>query len=256
MGCGISSALTGRGDSQLRLHNASPSTSSSRLSLEAKIVLLGDSGVGKSSIALRFSRGRFPLYHEVTIGAAFLQQTVRLAQGNQLKLHIWDTGGQERFRAMAPLYYRDAAGAVVVYDVTAPSSLEAVKFWTKELRQHLGSCCIVVAANKCDLLVGASDVTEEQQQQPQQQQQQQQEGEEEGPSSAAAPAETAADTEKYKNNLAQVKRGIEEVKSFCASNEFAFIECSAKTGQNVNRLFEDLARDVFMRLKDATPADI
>ncbi|KNC37608.1 Rab5b protein [Plasmodium falciparum RAJ116] len=70
---------------------------------KVKIVLLGDSGVGKSSIALYLCHGRFSEKHQVTIGAT-------------MKLHIWDTGGQERFRSMAPLYYRDAYGAVVVYD--------------------------------------------------------------------------------------------------------------------------------------------
>ena len=59
-------------------------------------MLLGDTGVGKSSLALRFSQGRFPPFHEVTIGAAFLQQIVRVDRGRQLKLYIWDTGGQER----------------------------------------------------------------------------------------------------------------------------------------------------------------
>ncbi len=61
--------------------------------LEGKVVLLGDSGVGKSSLSLRFCQGRFPTFHEVTIGAAFLQQVVRLRDGSQIKLHIWDTGG-------------------------------------------------------------------------------------------------------------------------------------------------------------------
>ncbi len=61
--------------------------------IEGKIVLLGDSGVGKSSLALRFCQGRFPNFHEVTIGAAFLQQVIKLKNGPQVKLHIWDTGG-------------------------------------------------------------------------------------------------------------------------------------------------------------------
>lgn len=246
MGCGFSSPLPARGDPQLRIQNATSKIPTSRLSLEGKIVLLGDSGVGKSSLALRFCRGRFPLYHEVTIGAAFLQQTVRLDQGNQLKLYIWDTGGQERFRAMAPLYYRDAAGAVVVYDITAPSSLEAVKFWTKELRQHLVRCSITVAANKSDLLEdsngGLSDdqLLEENR----------------GATSTLATADEAIEAQQSQKDLADIKRGVENVKSFCAANHFTFIECSAKTGHNVNRLFEDLARDVFMQLKDATPIEL
>ena len=89
----------------------------------------------------------------MTIGAAFLQQTVRLQDGNQIKLHIWDTGGQERFRAMTHLYYRDAAGAVVVYDSSDAGSFESVKYWASELRQKgpAAGVCLAVAANKCDV---------------------------------------------------------------------------------------------------------
>lgn len=120
--------------------------------MEAKVVLLGDSGVGKSSLALRFCQGRFSPFHEVTIGAAFLQQIVRLRDGSQLRLQIWDTGGQERFRAMTHLYYRDAGGAVIVYDCTETNSQESVKYWVQEL-QSKGpqGVCIAVAANKCDV---------------------------------------------------------------------------------------------------------
>ena len=119
--------------------------------LESKIVLLGDSGVGKSSISLRFCQGRFPSFHEVTIGAAFLQQTVRLRDGGQIKLSIWDTGGQERFRSMSSLYYRDASGAILVYDCTDASSFESVKYWVEELRSKgPPKVTIAVAANKSD----------------------------------------------------------------------------------------------------------
>ena len=119
--------------------------------LEGKVVLLGDSGVGKSSLSLRFCQGRFPNFHEVTIGAAFLQQTVRLRDGSQVKLHIWDTGGQERFRSMSSLYYRDAAAAILVYDCTDPTSFESVKYWVEELRtKGPPNVAIVVAANKSD----------------------------------------------------------------------------------------------------------
>ena len=119
--------------------------------LEAKVVLLGDSGVGKSSLSLRFCQGRFPTFHEVTIGAAFLQQTVRLRDGSQIKLSLWDTGGQERFRSMSSLYYRDAAGAILVYDCTDSASFEAVKYWVDELRSKgPAGVAIAVAGNKCD----------------------------------------------------------------------------------------------------------
>ena len=119
--------------------------------IEAKVVLLGDSGVGKSSLSLRFCQGRFPTFHEVTIGAAFLQQTVRLRDGSQVKLSLWDTGGQERFRSMSSLYYRDAAGAILVYDCTDTESFESVKYWADELRSKgPASVVLCVAANKSD----------------------------------------------------------------------------------------------------------
>merc|ERR1719420_1121880 len=129
-----------------------------RGTIEAKIVLLGDSGVGKSSLALRFCQGRFNPYHEVTIGAAFLQQIVRLRDGSQLKLHVWDTGGQERFRAMTHLYYRDAAGAVIVYDCTDAHSQASVMYWVHELQSKgPAHCCMAVAANKSDVESKAVD---------------------------------------------------------------------------------------------------
>jgi len=144
MGCAESRPVQGRG--------VNVESAAERQGKEAKVVLLGDSGVGKSSFALRFCQGRFSPFHEVTIGAAFLQQIVRLPDGSQLKLHIWDTGGQERFRAMAPLYYRDAAGAVIVYDCTDAASFEAVKYWASELRSKGPSnCSLLVAANKMDM---------------------------------------------------------------------------------------------------------
>ncbi|EDL47308.1 small GTPase Rab5b [Plasmodium vivax India VII] len=119
---------------------------------KVKIVLLGDSGVGKSSIALYLCHGRFSEKHQVTIGAAFLHHTIELKNGATMKLHIWDTGGQERFRSMAPLYYRDAYGAVVVYDSNNVESFNSLKYWINEIKSN-GSrnCCIMVVANKKDL---------------------------------------------------------------------------------------------------------
>ena len=82
-----------------------------------KLVLLGDSAVGKSSLVLRFVRGQFFEYQESTIGAAFLTQTVAL-NDTTVKFEIWDTAGQERYHSLAPMYYRGAAAALVVYDIT------------------------------------------------------------------------------------------------------------------------------------------
>ena len=82
-----------------------------------KLVLLGDSAVGKSSLVLRFVRGQFFEYQESTIGAAFLTQTVAL-NDTTVKFEIWDTAGQERYHSLAPMYYRGAAAAIVVFDIT------------------------------------------------------------------------------------------------------------------------------------------
>lgn len=86
--------------------------------VEYKIVLLGDATVGKSSIAQRFCKDVFEEVYEVTIGGAYLQKSLTLKNGKKIKIHLWDTGGAERFKAMAPLYYRDAVGALLVYDVS------------------------------------------------------------------------------------------------------------------------------------------
>ena len=116
-----------------------------------KLVLLGDSAVGKSSLVLRFVRGQFFEYQESTIGAAFLTQTVAL-NDTTVKFEIWDTAGQERYHSLAPMYYRGAAAAVVVYDITNRDTFQRAKQWVKELqKQGNANIVIAVAGNKSDL---------------------------------------------------------------------------------------------------------
>lgn len=121
--------------------------------LEAKIVLLGDTGVGKSSIAQRFTYDKFEENRDVTIGGAYLQHSYTLANGCSIKLHIWDTGGAERFRSMTHIYYKDAVGALLVYDITRAPTLDAAKHWVDELGNHADTKKMVLslAANKCDI---------------------------------------------------------------------------------------------------------
>lgn len=116
-----------------------------------KLVLLGESAVGKSSLVLRFVKGQFHDYQESTIGAAFLTQTVCL-DDTTVKFEIWDTAGQERYHSLAPMYYRGAQAAIVVYDLTNKDSFNRAKAWVKEL-QRLASPNIVIAlaGNKTDL---------------------------------------------------------------------------------------------------------
>eukprot|EP00474_Spongospora_subterranea_P009236 CRZ09694.1 hypothetical protein [Spongospora subterranea] len=119
--------------------------------LSYKLVLLGDSAVGKSSSCSRFVKRSFEEHGQPTIGAAFLTQTVEL-DGYSVKFEIWDTAGQERYRSLAPMYYRGAAAALIVYDITDDVSFEGAKSWITELQRH-GSPDIVIglAGNKSDL---------------------------------------------------------------------------------------------------------
>jgi small GTP-binding protein len=118
-----------------------------------KLVLLGEGAVGKSSLVVRFVRGEFTEYPESTIGAAFLTHTITIPPNDdQVKFEIWDTAGQERYRSLAPMYYRGAAAAVVVYDITSIESFNRAKTWVKEL-QSRGDTDIIIAlaGNKFDL---------------------------------------------------------------------------------------------------------
>jgi len=118
--------------------------------LNYKLVLLGDAAVGKSSSVERFVKNEFFEFQQPTIGAAFLTQTVQL-DDYIVKFEIWDTAGQERYRSLAPMYYRGAAAALVVYDITDADSFAGAKTWIEEL-QRQGSADIVIglAGNKCD----------------------------------------------------------------------------------------------------------
>ena len=115
-------------------------------------MLLGDSGVGKSCIVLRFVKGQFDPSSKVTVGAAFLSQTVALADSTTVKFEIWDTAGQERYASLAPLYYRGASAAAVVFDITSAESLTKAKFWVKELQKHASAQMVIaLVGNKIDL---------------------------------------------------------------------------------------------------------
>uniref|UniRef100_A0A673AH42 small monomeric GTPase n=1 Tax=Sphaeramia orbicularis TaxID=375764 RepID=A0A673AH42_9TELE len=116
-----------------------------------KLVLLGESAVGKSSLVLRFAKGQFQDNLESTIGAAFVTQTVCL-DDTTVKFEIWDTAGQERYHSLAPMYYRGAQAAIVVYDITNTDTFARAKNWVKELqRQASTNIVIALAGNKADI---------------------------------------------------------------------------------------------------------
>ena len=116
-----------------------------------KIVLIGDSGVGKSNILSRFTRHEFNLDTKTTIGVEFAQKTLHI-DGKVIRAQIWDTAGQERYRAITSAYYRGAVGALLVYDISKSHSFENVEKWLKELKDHADSQTVVMlTGNKSDL---------------------------------------------------------------------------------------------------------
>ncbi|KAM0915606.1 hypothetical protein ACQ4PT_010737 [Festuca glaucescens] len=118
----------------------------------AKLVLLGDVGTGKSSLVLRFVKGQFVEFQESTIGAAFFSQTLAV-NDETVKFEIWDTAGQERYHSLAPMYYRGAAAAIVVYDITNAASFTRAKKWVQELQaQGNRNTVMALAGNKADML--------------------------------------------------------------------------------------------------------
>lgn len=162
-----------------------------------KLVLLGEAAVGKSSLVLRFVSNDFQENKEPTIGAAFLTQKCTIGE-RTIKYEIWDTAGQERFASLAPMYYRNAQAAVVVYDITKPASFIKARHWVKELHEQANrDITIALVGNKLDLVEDDS----------------------------------AEDGETLR------KVSIEEGQSLADEEGLLFFETSAKTGNNVNEVF-------------------
>lgn len=126
-----------------------------------KVVLIGDSGVGKSSLLSRFTRNEFNLESKSTIGVEFATRSIEV-DGKTIKAQIWDTAGQERYRAITSAYYRGAVGALLVYDIAKHLSYENVERWLRELRDHADqNILIMLVGNKSDLRHLRSIPTEE-----------------------------------------------------------------------------------------------
>lgn len=116
-----------------------------------KVVLIGDSGVGKSNLLSRFTRNEFNLESKSTIGVEFATRSINV-DGKTVKAQIWDTAGQERYRAITSAYYRGAVGALLVYDIAKHATYVNVTRWLKELRDHAdANIVIMLVGNKSDL---------------------------------------------------------------------------------------------------------
>ncbi|KAI9264560.1 ras-like GTP-binding protein RYL2 [Helicostylum pulchrum] len=119
--------------------------------LEAKVVILGSTGVGKTSVAVRYVQNSFSPNGKSTIGASFMTKKLSVNDCS-VRLQIWDTAGQERFRAMAPMYYRGASAAILVYDITSEESFTEMISWMEELNKNMTDDLVIhVVGNKIDL---------------------------------------------------------------------------------------------------------
>ncbi|KAI9314263.1 ras family-domain-containing protein [Dichotomocladium elegans] len=177
--------------------------------INVKLVLLGESGVGKSSLVHRFVNRDYEANREPTIGAAFLTQRCNL-EDRSIKFEIWDTAGQERFHSLAPMYYRNAQAAIIVYDIAKASTLDKAKSWVKELQRQANSGIVIaLAGNKLDLVES--------------------EGESEG-------------NNEGDENERQVLE--EDARAYAEEAGLVFMETSAKTSKNVDVLFTEIAKKI------------
>ncbi|ETK96561.1 hypothetical protein L915_00782 [Phytophthora nicotianae] len=116
-----------------------------------KVVLIGDSGVGKSNLVMRFTKNKYMPQSVQTVGFEFATKTIRVGD-RRLRAQIWDTAGQERFQSLTAAYYRNAVGAMIVYDITNRSSFEHVTGWLAQVHEHSHeSLVLILVGNKCDL---------------------------------------------------------------------------------------------------------
>ena len=162
-----------------------------------KVLLLGDSTVGKTCFLLRYCDKRFQEAHLSTIGLDYRLKTMTLESGKKIKLQIWDTAGQDRFRAITKNYYKGANGIILIYDVTNLQTYENVKNWIAQIREEANPNVIIyLAGNKID-------VSEEE-------------------------------------KVVKTEDGQKIADEF----NLPFYETSAKNGNNVNKIFEDLVEKV------------
>ncbi|EAL71558.1 hypothetical protein ACTFIW_011232 [Dictyostelium discoideum] len=119
-----------------------------------KIILVGESGVGKSSILVRFTDNTFSQHFAPTLGVDFNVKTIRNKEtGQTVKLQLWDTAGQERFKSITQTFYRGSHGVIVVYDVTDPKSFERCKNWVEDINQYTqDGMIIILVGNKSDMV--------------------------------------------------------------------------------------------------------
>lgn len=143
----MSKGCCGKGNSKKQL--STPSLIVNKIE-ENKVVLLGRSGVGKSSIVHRLIKDEFEEKLDLTLGAFFVPTSITLAEGISIVLNIWDTAGTERYESLMHLYYRQSSAAILVYDVNDPTSFETSTRWALKLEEEEPNCLLYLVGNKYD----------------------------------------------------------------------------------------------------------
>ena len=115
-----------------------------------KVIVVGDGAVGKTAITIRFAEGRFEEHYKMTIGVDFAIKLIQVA-GYKVKLQVWDTGGQERFSYIRPLYYKGAMAALAIFDLTNRESYDNLPKWFQEVADNCGAIPLMLVGNKVDL---------------------------------------------------------------------------------------------------------
>ena len=161
-----------------------------------KILLLGDSSVGKTCFLMRYTDNTFQDIHMSTIGLDYKLKNVQLENGKMVKIQVWDTAGQDRFRSITKNYYKGAHGIILIYDVTEQKSFDNVKNWMAQIKEEVSErVSIVLVGNKID----------------------------------------------DEDNR---KISTEQGESMAKDYEIMFFECSTKTGQNIDEIFNNLVKKV------------
>ncbi|XP_077485746.1 RAS oncogene family member Rab39 isoform X2 [Amblyomma americanum] len=167
-----------------------------------RLILIGDSTVGKSTLLKAFTDGKFHDICDPTVGVDFFARLIEVKKDVRVKLQLWDTAGQERFRSITRSYYRNSVGALLLYDITKRASFEHLVDWLFEVKRHIEPQKVIyqVVACKADMEVSREVSTEEGQ-------------------------------------------------AFAEFYGVKFVETSAKTGLNVERAFETIARDIYAKVE-------
>ncbi|MHA1616302.1 MAG: Rab family GTPase [Candidatus Njordarchaeales archaeon] len=121
------------------------------LEIRLKTIVVGEYGVGKTSLCRRFATGAFEEDYKPTIGVDVYTRTIEVPELGLVHLQIWDTAGEERFKKIYPKYWLGAKIALVVFDITSRKTFEAVEEWTRSLREHVGNISMILIGNKIDL---------------------------------------------------------------------------------------------------------